>query len=327
RSLGLLLALVATLVAAAAAGLALGAVTVPLGDIAAALQGRGSQAAVAIVRDVRLPRVLLTMLVGAGLGMSGAALQATMRNALAEPYLLGVSGGAAVGAVVSVALGATSSGAISLAAFIGALGAVTLVLAVARTARTSSSGADPRVLLMSGVVVGAFANAAIMILLANAPGGLVRNALWWMMGSASAADWSAVRWMAGSLLVAGAALLHLARQVDLLALGHDAAASLGVDPDRATQRVFVVASLLAAATVATAGLVGFVGLIVPHIARSATGGRHRTIFVLSSVAGGALLILADLVARTALAPAELPLGAVTAILGVPFFLVVLRRSL
>lgn len=328
RTPTLVLLLAIGLVISAVAGLVFGAVEVPIGEIWPALMGRGgTPGTVAIVRDVRLPRVLLTLLVGAGLGMSGAALQATMRNALAEPYLLGVSGGAAVGAVLAVTLGASGGALISVAAFIGALGAVALVLAVARAAGTSGSGGDPRVLLMAGVVVGAFANAAIMILLANASGGTLRNALWWMMGSASAADWGAVRWMAGSLLVAGATLLHLGRDVDVLALGHDAAASLGVDPDRAARRVFVVASVLAAATVATAGLVGFVGLIVPHVARAVTTARHRTIFALSALAGGTLVILADLAARTVRAPSELPLGAVTAVLGVPFFLVVLKRSL
>lgn len=334
RSAGVVLMLSALLLVSVAAALALGAVRVPLIEVwqalAGGLGGHESSVAVAIVRDIRLPRVLLALLVGAGLGMSGAALQATMRNALAEPYLLGVSGGAAVGAVVAVSLGASAGGPLSAAAFAGALGAVFLVLAVARSAGSGTRGGDPRVLLMAGVVVGAFANAAIMILLANAPGGTIRNALWWMMGSAAAANWSAVRWMAASLAIAGAALLQLARDVDVLALGHDAAASLGVDPDVASRRVFIIASLLAAATVATAGLVGFVGLIVPHIARSTFrggGARHRGVFVLSALVGGTLVILADLAARTVQAPAELPLGAVTAVLGVPFFLVLLRRSL
>lgn len=281
----------------------------------------------AIVHDLRLPRVMLALLVGAALGMSGAALQATLRNALAEPYLLGVSGGAAVGAVLVVSLGGASGATLSLAAFAGALGAVAGVIAVARAAGSGGGTGDPRVLLMAGVVVGAFANAAIMILLANAPGNEVRSALWWMMGSVAVADWTAVRWMLLTLVIAGAALMHLAREIDVLALGSDAAASLGVDPDRAARRVFLIASLLAAATVATAGLVGFVGLIVPHVARALGGARQRGVFAVSALVGAILVILADLIARTAYAPAELPLGAVTAILGVPFFLIVLKRSL
>jgi iron complex transport system permease protein len=220
-----------------------------------------------------------------------------------------------------------SAAVLSLAAFAGALGAVALVIAVARAAGSGGGAGDPRVLLMAGVVVGAFANAAIMILLANAPGNEVRSALWWMMGSMAAADWTAVRWMLLTLLVAGAVLLHWARDIDVLALGPDAAASLGIDPDATARRVFLVASLLAAATVATAGLIGFVGLIVPHAARALGGARQRGVFAISGLVGAILVILADLAARTAQAPAELPLGAVTAILGVPFFLVLLRKSL
>ncbi len=309
------------------AALAFGAVSVPLGDAWRAIIGGGDPMVRAIVHDVRLPRVVLALLVGAALGMSGAALQATLRNALAEPYLLGVSGGAAVGAVLVVSSGVTSAAVLSVAAFAGALGAVGLVMAVARGAGSAGGAGDPRVLLMAGVVVGAFANAAIMILLANAPGNEVRSALWWMMGSVASADWTAVRWMLVTLLVAGALLLHWARDIDVLALGPDAAASLGVDPDTAARRVFLVASLLAAATVATAGLIGFVGLIVPHAARALGGARQRGVFLVSALAGAILVILADLVARTVQAPAELPLGAVTALLGVPFFLIVLRRSL
>ncbi|MEP7344165.1 MAG: iron ABC transporter permease [Gemmatimonadaceae bacterium] len=307
--------------------LAFGAVSVPLGDAWQAITGNGEPMVRAIVRDVRLPRVMLALLVGAALGMSGAALQATLRNALAEPYLLGVSGGAAVGAVLVVSLGVASAAVLSLAAFAGALGAVALVIAVARSAGSGGGAGDPRVLLMAGVVVGAFANAAIMILLANAPGNEVRSALWWMMGSMAAADWTAVRWMLLTLLVAGVVLLHWARDIDVLALGSDAAASLGVDPDSAARRVFLVASLLAAATVATAGLIGFVGLIVPHAARALGGARQRGVFAVSALVGAILVILADLAARTAQAPAELPLGAVTAVLGVPFFLAMLRKSL
>jgi iron complex transport system permease protein len=307
--------------------LAFGAVSVPLGEAWRALAGGGDPMVRAIVHDVRLPRVMLALLVGAALGMSGAALQATLRNALAEPYLLGVSGGAAVGAVLVVSLGVTSATALSLAAFVGALGAVACVMAVARTSGSGGGAGDPRVLLMAGVVVGAFANAAIMILLANAPGNEVRSALWWMMGSVAAADWTSVWWMLLTLVIAGAGLLHLAREIDVLALGQDVAASLGVDPDAAARRVFLIASLLAAATVATAGLIGFVGLIVPHAARSLAGARQRGVFAVSALVGAILVILADLAARTVQSPAELPLGAVTAILGVPFFLVVLKRAL
>ncbi len=270
-----------------------------------------------IVRGIRLPRVILAALVGAALGISGAVLQGTLRNGLAEPYLLGVSGGAAVGAVLAVATGVSAPAVIALAAFAGALVAVAGVLALARS--TGGAG-DTRVLLMAGVVIGAFANASIMVVMAAASPDVTRNALWWMMGSVAAAGWRDVTLLAMSLLVVGALLLQGARSLDVLALGGDAADALGVDAARTGWRFFVLASLLAASTVAVAGLVGFVGLIVPHLARSLAGSRARPTLVLSALAGASLVVAADLAARTVRAPAELPLGAVTALLGVPFFL-------
>lgn len=321
-SLSRWLLLLAALVAACAAGLVFGPVPLGVADVARALGGVGEAQAIAIVRDLRLSRVVLAMITGAGLGMSGAALQGTLRNALAEPYLLGVSGGAAVGAVLAVVAGFTASVALPVAAFAGAAGAVGLVLLIARAAR---GRADPRILLMAGVVVGAFANAAIMVLLAGAGEGTVRNALWWMMGSVAAADWSTIRWLSIYALGAAVALVAVARDIDLLALGEDAAAGLGVHVERATRRIFLLAALLAAVTVAGAGLVGFVGLVVPALARALGVRRAREVMLASAVLGAALVVAADVVARTIRAPAELPLGAVTALIGVPFFLVRLRK--
>jgi iron complex transport system permease protein len=210
-----------------------------------------------------------------------------------------------------------------VAAFAGAALAVALVLLIARVA---SGRADPRILLMAGVVVGAFANAAIMVLLAGAGEGTVRNALWWMMGSVAGADWATVRWLVPYAVIAGTALVAVARDVDLLALGEDAAAGLGVRVAAATRRIFLLAALLAAITVAGAGLVGFVGLVVPALARAMGMRRAREVLLSSAVLGAALVVAADVVARTVRAPAELPLGAVTALVGVPFFLVRLRRA-
>jgi len=313
--------LVAAVLLAALAGLGIGPVRLTPTEVWHALGGRGDVTAVAIMRDIRAPRVVLAGLVGAALAMSGAALQGTMRNPLAEPYLLGVSGGAAVGAVIAVAGGAPF-GLVPLGAFGGAVGAVMLVLAIARA---GGRRPDPRVLLMAGVVVGAFANAVIMILLASAPADSVRNALWWMMGSVAGATWGQVGWFAAYGIISASVLVLIAPEIDVLALGDDAAASLGVDVDRAGRRAYVVASLLAAATVAAAGLVGFVGLVVPHLVRVRAGSRHRGVIAAAALAGASLLIFADLVARTLRSPSELPLGAVTALAGVPFFLFQLRR--
>ena len=311
-----------TLTLAALAAIAFGSVSLSLSTVVDALMGRGAADAEMIVRVLRLPRVALGIAVGAGLGMSGAALQANLRNALAEPYLLGVSGCAAVGAVLATSLSVTAPGLVPLAAFAGAVVAVLAVLAVAQAARGPG---DARVLVMAGVVVGAFANAAIMIVMSNVPDQTVRSALWWMMGSLGDASWAGVRWTAGYVALGGALLMVYGREIELLALGDEPALALGVDTVAATRRIFLISSLLAAVTVAAAGLVGFVGLVVPAIARSLGARTVRGTILASAVTGATLVVAADLAARVARAPAELPLGAVTALVGVPFFLLRLRR--
>ena len=226
-----------------------------------------------------------------------------------------------MGAVVAMALG-LSAPLVTLAAFGGAALATMLVLSLARTI---GGGADARLLLMSGVVVCAFANAAIMIALADAPPDRVRGALWWMMGSTASASWSSVGWLAVGLVLIGGTLVMYSRELDLLALGEEPAAALGVDVDRSARRAFLLASWLAAATVAAAGLIGFIGLVVPNLARAFGARRHRAMILMSALYGAALLVAADLLARTLRPPSELPLGAVTALVGVPFFLARLRR--
>lgn len=317
--------MVAALVALCMIALGTGAISIEPGEIIGAIQGSGDPGVVSIVRNLRLPRILLAVLVGAGLGMSGGALQGTLRNGLAEPYLLGVSGGAAVGAVIAFGLRATNSGIIGIAAFAGAAGAVVLALLVARAAGSAGRG-DPRTLLMAGVVIGAFANAIIMIALANAPPNTIRGALWWMMGSVADTSWSAVAWLSVYVAGAGAALVYWAREIDILALGDESAAALGVNVEVAARRMYLLAALLAASTVAAAGLVGFVGLIVPHIVRATGIRHHRPLLVAAGLVGAILVVAADLVARTARPPGELPLGAITAVLGVPFFLAQLRKA-
>jgi iron complex transport system permease protein len=319
------LLLIASLLIVATIGIAYGAASVSLGGVIAALHGSGDPTSIAIVRDLRLPRVVLGALVGAGLGASGAALQGSLRNPLAEPYLLGVSGGAAVGAVIVFALGFSSDGAVTIAAFVGSVGAVILALAVSRVGARGSR-VDLRTLLVAGVIVGAFANAAIMVALARAEPNTVRGALFWMMGSAADATWPRVIWLALSIAIAGGALIYWAREIDVLALGEEAAASLGIDADRSGRRIFLIAALLAAATVAAAGLIGFVGLVVPHMARRLGLRAHRQLVLGAALIGATLVIAADLAARRVAAPTELPLGAITALLGVPFFLVQLRRA-
>jgi iron complex transport system permease protein len=315
------LVLVIALLLAGLAGVAYGTLSLSPLEVLHGMLGTGAAVHVAVVRELRLPRVLLAALVGAGLGASGAALQGATRNPLAEPYLLGVSGGAAVGAVIAVALHAPAP-LVPLAGLAGALVAVALSLIIARA---SGGQVDARVVLMAGVVVGAFANAAIMVALAGVDANAVRGALWWMMGSVADANWQQVRALTVYVTIGLAALLVLARAIDLLALGEDTAAGMGVNVARVTLAVYVAGALLAAGTVAAAGLVGFVGLLVPHLVRMTGARTHRTIIAAAALGGAALVVVADLIARVAHPPAELPLGAVTAILGVPFFLSRLRR--
>ena len=312
----------ALLVASALVAIAVGAVPLHLADVVRAVGGVGERSVVSIVRDLRAPRVLLCALVGAALAMSGGALQGTLRNPLAEPYLLGVSGGAAVGAVLMMAIGVTAPGVVTLGAFVGAGAAAVLVTAIARV--VGGSG-DAKMLLMAGVVVGAFANAMILVALADVSPERRGNALWWMMGSAADATWPTVVRVTGALGLLGGLLVWWARDLDVLSLGDEPAAALGIDVEKAARRIFLIASLLAAATVAAAGLIGFVGLVVPNIARALGARQHRQMLLLSALYGATLVVLADILARTVRAPADLPLGAVTAIIGVPFFLSRLRR--
>lgn len=312
--------LVVALLGTAVLGVALGPLSLSPRELWEALLGRGDSTSVVVVRTLRAPRVVLAALVGGALGLSGAALQGAMRNALAEPYLLGVSGGAAVGAVVAVALG-LGAAFLPLAAFAGAIAAVVLAFFVAR----AGVRGDPRVLLMAGVIVGAFANAVIMIVLANARADTVRSATWWMMGSAADATWRGDGWLLLYTILGAAALLAWGRRIDVLALGDDTAAAMGLDVAGDARRIYAAASLLAAATVAAAGLIGFVGLVVPHIVRHLGVRGHRALLGGSALCGAALVVAADVVARVAWPPAELPLGAVTAVIGVPFFLAQLRR--
>ena len=311
------------LLALVVASLAIGAVSLAPADVVRALFGRGDDVATTIVRGLRLPRVVLAMLVGCALGSSGAALQGTLRNRLAEPYLLGVSGGAAVGAVVALLLGITSTAVVPLIAFAGAIAAVLVVLALAGAA---GGARDPRTLLMAGVIIGAFANAIILVLLADAPPENVRSAFWWMAGSVADASWASVLWLLVYVVVGVVLLVTRGRLLDVLALGDESAAALGADVGRATRQIFLISALLAAASVAAAGLVGFVGLVVPNIARAFGVVRHRSLILSSAAAGATLVVLSDLLARTVRAPVELPLGAITALIGVPVFLARLRRT-
>ncbi|HEX5580585.1 MAG TPA: iron ABC transporter permease, partial [Gemmatimonadaceae bacterium] len=295
-----------------------------LREILDAVVGRGDEATVTIVRQLRLPRALLAALVGAALALSGGTFQALVRNPLAEPYILGVSSGAAVGAVLALTLGVASAAgwALPVVAFGGALVAIALVF---RIAYGVGGAFDTRVLLLSGVVVGSFFNAVILLLLTFSDIEAFRAAVFWMMGGLSGASWRAVGVLAAYMLPSAALLLWLARPLDLLALGEHTAAYLGTPVERTKLVAYATASLMAAAAVAVSGVIGFVGLVVPHVARMLWGSGHRGLLPSSALLGASFLVLADLVARLVARPAEVPIGVVTAFLGVPFFVWLLRR--
>jgi iron complex transport system permease protein len=318
-----LLLLAGGLVLALLLAVRVGAVPLTVAEIVRGARGVGEPATVTIVRELRLPRSVQAALVGAALAASGAAFQALLRNPLAEPYVLGVSGGAAVGAVLAIVLGFGGAPlAIPLAAFGGALLAILLVLRIAASAGASL---DTRVLLLSGVMVGAFFNACILLALTSADTESFRSAIFWMMGSFSGATWEGSGVLALYLIPGSLLLIGLARWLNLLAIGEDTAAYLGAPVERVKLIAYGSASLLAAAAVAVSGVIGFVGLLIPHVIRIAWGSDYRFLLPAAMLLGATFLVLADALARTVAAPLEIPVGVVTAFVGVPFFVWLLRR--
>jgi iron complex transport system permease protein len=308
------------------AGVRFGSVPLTTGEVLAVLSGSGDPIPRDIVLGLRLPRVLLGVLVGGGLAIAGATFQALLRNPLAEPYILGISGGASVGAVLVLAFGwaAAGSWALPLAAFAGAIVAIAMVFGVA----TSTGRAmDVRVLLLAGVVVAAFFSACITLILSVSPARTIQSAVLWIMGSLAAATWRGVLLTAAYTLPASLVLLAFARPLNLMAIGEETAAYLGAEVEHVKRAALLIAALITASGVAVAGVIGFVGLVVPHAVRLVIGSDHRALLPLSFLAGGTFLTAADLVARLALAPTEIPIGVITAFVGVPFFLLLLRRSL
>jgi iron complex transport system permease protein len=316
------LLLIAGAVAALALGTALGPTALDPRAVFSALMGAGDHTTAVIVRDLRAPRVLLAFLVGGSLAVTGAALQALVRNPLADPYLLGLSGGAGLGAVLAIALRLASPWAVPVAALAGALAAVALVY---RLALIAGGVLDARVLLLGGVVVGAFAASLMGAVMAISPAPEVRNALLWLLGSFGRASWHSLLLFAAYAVLPLAALYGLARPLDLLTLGEESAQFLGADVERAKRTLYVAASLLTAVAVSLSGIIGFVGLVVPHAARLVWGWLHRTLLPAAFLLGGILMVVADALARTLFAPVELPVGVVTALIGVPVFILLVRR--
>ncbi len=278
-----------------------------------------------IVWLVRIPRVLLGIAVGAGLGMTGVALQALVRNVLADPYILGVTSGASTGAAATILFGVGGGmGAAGLtgSAFIGGAAATALLFLLARVGGRITSIR----LLLAGVTIGFVLSAvtSFLIFLSDAPDG-ARAVLFWMLGSLARAQWSSIGIAVVVVLAVLVLLVFWARRFDALAVGDDSARTLGVSPDRFRALSLALVSLCVGAVVAVAGGVGFVGLVVPHIARLCVGGAHRRVFPVAALIGAIFLAWADVFARVAFAPRELPLGIVTAVVGAPFLAVLVRR--
>ena len=316
RAVLFLIALALPALASGALALAVGSVRVPLTEVFATLLGNGSNE---VVRSLRLPRALSGFACGGLLALSGALLQVLLRNPLADPYVLGVSGGASVGALLAMLFGFAAAG-INGLAFAGAL---TAMLVVFGLSRGDGSWTQTR-LLLTGVIVAAGCGAVVALLLSIAPDQQLRGMLFWLMGDLSQTGQPELMLAALALLVLLA--LPFARELNLLARGADVALTLGVPVARLRFGVYLVASLATAVAVTQAGSIGFVGLIVPHLVRLAVGNDQRLLLPASVLAGGTLLVLADTLARSVIAPQQLPVGVLTALIGVPAFLLLLARD-
>ena len=275
--------------------------------------------------QVRLPRIILACIVGAALACSGVIFQALLRNPLADPYILGISSGAGLGAIIAVLSGFSwtlwGRSPIAVFAFAGALGTVWLVWFIGRlTGKSHVTG-----LLLAGVVVNAFFSAVIMFLTSVAKAEQVHSTIFWLMGNMTEEDFF-VLWLAAGCVAAGIlALFYISPQLNAISFGEDDARSMGVNTIRTQTIAFAVAAAITAVAVSLSGLVGFVGLIVPHGVRLVFGPDHRQLLPLSGIVGAIFLVAADTLARTVVAPAQLPVGVVTAIVGGPFFLVLLIK--
>jgi iron complex transport system permease protein len=320
----------AVLVVAVLAGLLVGPVRIGAGEVLRWLVRFGqapaemSEQQAAILGDLRLPRVIVGGLVGASLAASGAAYQAVFRNPLADPYLLGAAAGAGLGATIAVAYG--PSGVIEvtvpIAAFVGAVMGVGLAYGLGRSrlgGRASTS------LVLAGVAVASFLT-AVQTFLQQQRSETLRQVYSWILGRLGTTGWDDVRLALPSVLLAVATLWAVRRLLDVIEVGDTEAQSLGLNVARLRLVVVVAASLATAAAVAVGGLIGFVGIIVPHTVRLLVGGSYRLVLPLSVLFGASFLILVDVLARTLVAPAEIPIGVITAFVGAPFFVAVLRRS-
>jgi iron complex transport system permease protein len=328
RAAFVLLVLAGVLVLACVAGAAFGAVPVSpadvVGAVGASLRGAPLTTSQALVMDLRLPRVALAALVGACLAAAGVLYQALFRNALADPYILGVSSGAGLGAALAFAI--TGTGALALvappvAAFVGALLAILLVASLA----TRRGVMETLSLLLAGVAV-SYTLAALTSFVLVVQRQQMSRIVFWMMGGLQGATWQQVG-IVGAMLVVGLAVpLVFVRELNIMLLGDERAGELGVNVERVKRVILAAASLMVSAAVSVSGLIGFVGLMTPHAARLVLGPDHRLLLPASVLSGAIVMVLADLIARVVLAPVEIPVGIVTALAGGPVFVWLLMRT-
>jgi iron complex transport system permease protein len=285
------------------------------------LKGGGNETERAIILSLRLPRAILAGLVGAGLSVSGATFQALLRNPLADPYILGVSSGAAVGAILAILLGlGTFSFGLPLISFLGALLTVLVVFYFGR----QDGKIHPNTLLLAGVIIGSFLSALIMFFISVSQKEELHTIIFWLMGDFSFSNARAILIIFPYILLGFFLLYRRSRQLNLILSGEENAVQLGVDVERLKLVSYLSASLITAASVSVCGLIGFVGLIIPHAVRLIFGPDHRLLIPASALVGASFLVASDTVARTLLAPTELPVGVITAAFGGPFFIYLLR---
>jgi iron complex transport system permease protein len=318
--------LLLVLAAAALFGLTAGPAA-GMAEAFAALLGFGENETLRrIVWRLRMPRVAAAGLVGGALSMGGLAFQALLRNPLAEPYILGLSGGAGVGAVLAIGMGLARFPGVCLAAFGGAMAVLVLVLAVVPDAGRATGGAFRERLLLSGVMVNAFCGAVILALVALTSDERLHAVLFWLMGDLSGMDGRSAWILAGLVLPFSAAVVLLAHPMNLLLLGRETAQTSGISVGRVSLLLMTLTSMLVGATVAFCGLIGFVGLVVPHLLRLMFGPDHRVLAPAALLGGGAFLVVCDTLARTLPENGEMPTGVVTALVGAPLFIYFLRRN-
>jgi iron complex transport system permease protein len=328
---GLFVLCLAALAVAVLAGVAIGAVSIPVTAVIQLIAARILGFATdypdtfnTILFEIRLPRVALMALTGTALASAGATYQGLFRNPLADPYLVGVASGAGLGATTVITFGLPATGlglmAVPLGAFLGGVAAVAVVIVIARVGRTT----PVTTMLLAGVAVGSFATAITTLWMLRSPEGL-RRAFNWLLGGYTGGGWQPV-WIVLPYLIVGLIGLQLnARALNVLQLDEDQARQLGINVERLKFILVGAATLMTAAAVAFGGLIGFVGLVVPHILRILGGPDYRRLIPLSALGGATFVVLADLIARTVLAPQELPVGVITALAGAPFFIYLLRR--